>query len=50
MKDLSDLQELKTTKSTEFKIAKQDNIYEEDRISTEIEKIRKEKDYFVSKV
>ncbi|CDW71875.1 UNKNOWN [Stylonychia lemnae] len=49
MKDLSDLQELKQTKKTEYKLAQQDCIYEEERINIEIDKIRKEKDYYFSK-
>eukprot|EP00347_Sterkiella_histriomuscorum_P020655 403336974 len=50
MKDLSDLHELKQTTQTEFKLAKQDCQYEEERIYQEIDKLRKEKDYFVNKV
>lgn len=49
MKDLSDLQELKQTKKTEYKLAQQDCMYEEERIEIEIDKVRKEKDYYFNK-
>lgn len=49
MKDLSDLHELKNTKKNELRLAKEDAIFEEEKINSEIEKLRKEKDYLLMK-
>lgn len=50
MKDLSDLHELKQTTQNEFKLARQDCEYEEERVEHEIDKLKKEKDYYVNKM
>lgn len=47
MKDLSDLKEIKTNSKNDLRLKKEDTTYEVDKMENDLEKLRKEKDYFV---
>jgi hypothetical protein len=50
MKDLTDLKEIKLNSKNDLRLKKEDNIFEVDKIQDELEKLRKEKDYLVTKL
>lgn len=50
MKDHTDLKEIKMNQLSEMHLKKDDIFYEEDWIQSDIEKLRKEKDYLQGKV
>ena len=49
MNDLTELKEIKLQKSNELTLRKQDTNYEMDRVQDDIEKLRREKEYLVSR-